>query len=446
MNTKAWYRARATALRSAVKNAWRSAVDDPSDTFSTPSYSLPDLQKQNLPAQFHDLIDVLTALRRRTIANRFLRLWAILWLGVLCGLIMAGLFVTSERSSLSIAAVLLVIGAAAVYGWIWRGRESLYQAAWVLDSAAGLKDRLSTALFFANAKESSAFLSQQRTDALGRVARIDVPSLFPIRLPRAARSVAVLMVIAATVFVYRAYHQAPMLALLQVSERSHLLQRVFQSPEVKALADQKTEEPAVQQANEDLWQPVVTADDQPPQDASDQAAVETQEVSSQPQSLTKSMMQALKNMVQGNSAQQPNDKGQNQQNPSQKDSQANKSAQGDSSEKGNQTESSDKTDGEHKSPGAGDKLRTPQPMVKNTVKSSDPSVKIVTQRVALQSETLKDQPRTKADAELGTAQLATRNISPQAMAVINSPEPDDIPARYRVYVQRYFEHTDDKQQ
>ena len=43
--------------------------------------------------------------------------------------------------------------------------------------------------------------------------------------------------------------------------------------------------------------------------------------------------------------------------------------------------------------------------------------------------------------ETGSAQLGVRDISPQQDAVINGAEQENIPARYRFYVQRYFEHS-----
>jgi hypothetical protein len=44
--------------------------------------------------------------------------------------------------------------------------------------------------------------------------------------------------------------------------------------------------------------------------------------------------------------------------------------------------------------------------------------------------------------ETGTAELPVRDVSPQAVAVINGAEQENIPARYRPYVQHYFEHED----
>jgi len=39
-----------------------------------------------------------------------------------------------------------------------------------------------------------------------------------------------------------------------------------------------------------------------------------------------------------------------------------------------------------------------------------------------------------------------RDLSPQQDAVTNGAEQENIPARYRFYVQRYFEHADNGKQ
>ena len=51
----------------------------------------------------------------------------------------------------------------------------------------------------------------------------------------------------------------------------------------------------------------------------------------------------------------------------------------------------------------------------------------------------------RMNTEAGTAQMPTHDVSPQANAVVNGAEQENIPARYRMYVQRYFEHVEDGQ-
>ena len=56
----------------------------------------------------------------------------------------------------------------------------------------------------------------------------------------------------------------------------------------------------------------------------------------------------------------------------------------------------------------------------------------------------KDQARTRSGTDTGASQMAVRDVSPRAMAAINGGEQNDIPARYHIYLQRYFEHDDGK--
>jgi hypothetical protein len=69
-------------------------------------------------------------------------------------------------------------------------------------------------------------------------------------------------------------------------------------------------------------------------------------------------------------------------------------------------------------------------------------VNAIPDRVALEASGFKEQTRMKVATETGTAQLAVRDLSPKQDAVTNGAEQENIPARYRFYVQRYFEHAD----
>ena len=70
------------------------------------------------------------------------------------------------------------------------------------------------------------------------------------------------------------------------------------------------------------------------------------------------------------------------------------------------------------------------------------AVNAVPDRVALEASGFKEDTRMKVPTETGSAQLGTRDVSPQQDAAINGSEQETIPARYRFYVQRYFEHAD----
>ena len=72
-------------------------------------------------------------------------------------------------------------------------------------------------------------------------------------------------------------------------------------------------------------------------------------------------------------------------------------------------------------------------------------VNAVPDRVALESNGFKEQTRMRIDGGTGTARVPVRDVSPQAVAVTNGAEQENIPARYRLYVQRYFEHPENGQ-
>ena len=69
-------------------------------------------------------------------------------------------------------------------------------------------------------------------------------------------------------------------------------------------------------------------------------------------------------------------------------------------------------------------------------------VRAVPDRVLLESNEFKEKTQVLVSPETGTAELPVRDVSPQAAAVINGAEQENIPARYRSYVQHYFEHED----
>ena len=65
-------------------------------------------------------------------------------------------------------------------------------------------------------------------------------------------------------------------------------------------------------------------------------------------------------------------------------------------------------------------------------------------RVDLEANNFRQQGRIRTTSAVGMAQLPLRDIKPQPEAAIKGAEQENIPVRYRLYVQRYFEHTDAK--
>jgi len=146
-----------------------------------------DFGRDNSSVEFHGLMDVLDAGRRRILSNRFLRVWIGWSCWIFAGLIVGSAFLVKLTGVVIVAGVLLGAGAAAAFAWVWRNQPSLYYAACRLDAAAGLQDRMSTALCFGDAANPGGMILRQRQDALNRVSQMDARQMFPIRTPAVAR-------------------------------------------------------------------------------------------------------------------------------------------------------------------------------------------------------------------------------------------------------------------
>lgn len=167
------------------------------------------------------------------------------------------------------------------------------------------------------------------------------------------------------------------------------------------------------------------------------------------QSLGQSLMQALKDMMSNPQKQDSNNQG-NQ--PSQESNaqgtpqsgNANSTNGNPNGQKGDSRGSSDAQTkpSDSASNGAGSQAGLKQ----KRVDFDSHQVTAVPDRVALETGTYKEQMRMRTETEAGTAQMAIHDASPQSEAVVNGAEQENIPARYRTYVQHYFEHTDAGQQ
>ena len=464
-----------------------------------------DLTKDDCVAAMGPLVDTLQSVRRRILANTLLA-GAVLWFScLLATLIVVAAFVMKLAAPVILAGVLAVIGMAALAIWTWRSRPSIYGVACRLDSASALNDRLSTALCFGKIEKPEGLLGLQRGDAVRHLSQIDPGRLFRVRLPAHCGRALVLFLAVCGLFIYRLHYKPPMVALMHGAARSQLVQSIL-SPLVSAVEKdiQKTMALATSQPDtvpndvrpdsskpqgDDLWQQdeddkdanpddaqqntqdATIADQQPQQsnpsgqgqakDAEAQQQESGQQQSQQDgkksseskensqsssdsnQSQSKSLMQALKNLLSNSASQQTTNQASQPPPDGQGMSQSGNSHQPGASEGDRKGDSRGSSDGQQKasknsSSGAGSQqgnkdLRKDQ---------SAQSVNAVPDRVALESNGFKEQVRVLTDAGTGTAQLPVRDISPTATAVVNGAEQENIPARYRLYVQRYFEHGD----
>jgi len=459
--------------------------------------------------ELRGLIDTLKTIRRRILANTLLRGWTKWFVWLLIGLIVVAAVSVKLAGALLFAAVLATAGAAAISTWTWRNRPSKYETARRLDSAAGLKDRLSTAIFLGGIEDPDGMVGEQRKDALARFTKVDARGYFPVQSPGNIRRASVLVLVAAGLFAYRIHHKPPLISLLQSTARSQLVQSIF-SPIVHAMekdlqrtmalvtmkpdaAGEETRRDSAASNSEDLWkanddqgaaqdqnnaadagdqqqdqmqspgnqegdpsgearQQESNSQSQEGKNANENADGKSQEQSEQQgpegrQSLGQSLMQALKNMM-SNSPNQQSSNRQNQQPPNgQGTPQSGNSQQPGATESDKRGESRGNSDAKQKATQTASEGAGSQQGTKELRKDQETHpVNAVPDRVALEASGFKEQTRMKVATETGTAQLAVRDQSPQQDAVVNGAEQENIPARYRFYVQRYFEHADNGKQ
>ena len=466
-----------------------------------PSFS-PVADRREYPSELSILVRTLNTVRQRILANALLRSWTRWAVWILVGLIAIGAVLSKVAGPLVLVGVLGTTGAAAILIWTWRNRLPAYEAAQRLDSVAGLKDRLPTAIYLGGVDNPDGLIAQQRKDAVLRATKLDPRSLFPVRLPTSVGRALALILVVAGLFAYRINHKPPLLSLLQSATRSQLVQSIF-SPLVQAIqkdleravalvtmkpdsatADPRRDDSALN--SDDLWkggdekgakdeqqQAADNGNEQdqlqapPGQDGAPSPDARQEEGNSQSQdengnqsasgnsqqqaespaaekrqSLGQSLMQALKNMLSNSSSQQANNRA-NQQPSGQGTPQSGNSHQPGATEGDKRGESRGSSDAKQKATQTASEGAGSQQGSKELHKDPNPhAINAIPDRVALEASGFKEQTRMNVETETGTAQLASRDQSTQGDAVVNGAEQETIPARYRLYVQRYFEHAD----
>lgn len=462
-----------------------------------------DFDTRTLSPDLRGVLGTLRKVRRRVLANSLLRSGTKWFLWVLIALLAVGAASSKLAGALVFVAALSAVAAGVVVARAWRMRGSLYEAARRLDSSAGLKDRTSTAIYFGAIPEPGEMIRKQRRDALARVASAEARSLFPIQLPAKVGRAAVLLLVVAALFAYRMNHQAPFVSLLRTAARSQFAQSVL-APMVRAMEKDLeravalvTTKPEVSadarggengSTNDDPWksrsndeagmkeepqnsageadsaqaqlqpgdqqndpsgearQEEGAAQSQEGQNASDGSG-KAQQGDSQGaenrQSLGQSLMQALKNMFSNSQGQQANNRAGQQQPSGQGMPQTGNSHQPGSTDSDKRGESRGSSDAKQKATQTASEGAGNQPGSKELRKDQEARpVNAIPDRVALESSGFKDKTRMNVATETGVAQLPVRDESAQGDAVTNGAEQENIPARYRLYVQRYFEHAD----
>jgi hypothetical protein len=497
------------ACISALRDFWRRTSLRIRTQFQENQASVArSLDQQASSPELHGLIGTLKKIRQRILANALLRSWSKWSIWILIGLIAVAAVSAKLAGALLFVGILAAIGAGAVLAWTWRNRPSNYEAARRLDSAAGLQDRISTAVYLGGIADPNGMIGEQRKDALRGLAKVDPRGFFPVQWPGNVRRAAVLVLVVAGLLAYRIHHKPPLVSLLQATARSQLVQSIF-SPIVHAMekdlqrtialvtmkpdtAGNETQRGDSASNSDDLWKANddkgagaeeqkdsadAGAGDQPQDElqapgnqegtpsgearqqdsnsqsqegksGSESADGKSQQQSEQQgpegrQSLGQSLMQALKNMMSNSPNQQANSRAAQQPPNGQGTPQSGNSHQPGTTESDKRGESRGNSDAKQKATQTASEGAGSQQGTKELRKDQEMHpINAVPDRVALEASGFKEQTRMKVATETGTAQLPVRDVSPQQDAVINGAEQENIPARYRLYVQRYFEHAD----
>src|ERR1700722_6903031 len=187
-----------------------------------PSAVRRSFEKKLYPPELGGLVSTVGVVRRRLLTNTFLMRWIPWGSWILVGLLVAAGLSHRLGGGIIGGGVLIGLAAAVSLVWAWWTGPSAYGVAARLDAVAGLYDRLSTALYFADVKDPGGMLLHQRRDALGRLSEVDAAAVFPIRLPVALRRMLVLVVAVTGLLVYRLHYNPAMTALVQKAANSHL--------------------------------------------------------------------------------------------------------------------------------------------------------------------------------------------------------------------------------
>lgn len=493
------------ACFSALRRLWLQInPQDPASPFQSDEFSLARTfdRRDNSP-EIRGLLEALQTIRKRILANVILRSWTKWFIWLLAALILLAAVRSRLAGALLLVALVGAVGAGAILAWAWRNRPSHYETARCLDSAARLQDRLSTAVFLGDGADRVGMIGEQRHDALAHLEKLDPQKFFAVQWPGNFKRASVLVLLAAGLLAYRVHHRPPLLSLLQTTAHSQLVQSIF-APVAHAVEKDlqrtmalvtakpdamgaETRRDAVSNA-EDLWKTNEEpgADDQKntpnadPGDEQDQLQApgdeegspnsdtrpndrysqsqegksgndseqsKAQEQSEQQgpegrQSLGQSIMQALKNMMSNSPNQTSNNRASRQQN-GQGTPQSGNSQQPGDTESDKRGDSRGNSDAKQKATQTASEGAGSQEGSKELRKDQQATpINAVPDRVALEASGFKEQTRMKVPTETGTAQLAVRDLSPRQDAVTNGAEQENIPARYRFYVQRYFDHAD----
>jgi hypothetical protein len=131
----------------------------------------------------NELAEAIRKVRRRIMVSRWLQQWITACNWIFVALIPMAAMLHFLRAPLVAGGIAIAL--AAVVAGV-RARylgPSAYEAAQRLDNATRQNDRFATAVYFWSAPDPSPMLLRQREDTVGRIAKLDPESFFPLRMP-----------------------------------------------------------------------------------------------------------------------------------------------------------------------------------------------------------------------------------------------------------------------
>jgi len=456
-----------------------------------------DFDKHAHAAGLAGLAHAVSVVQHRIELNRFLDRWAAWCTWILVGLLAGGIFSPVFFPLLLAGAALAIAAGVACLIQAWRKRPSAYVAACLLDDAANLRDRLSTAVFFASAKEpADVIVLHQRSDATKRLAQVDPPSLFPLRMPAAALRVLILALVVGGFVAYRVNHDPPLMALLEKTAGTHSAISPFVRAVEKDLASTfKGREPLAERRglNDELirQEQGASADFSPldgskPNDSADgplgsqlpnnaNQSGPDQDLSQQTgntpgskgnqksandensdasngnqqgrspdtdnsqQSLSQTLVAALKDMFSDDAARPESITPKQESDEKALDAGPSEATQSPDAPQGNGNPESEQPDPaeqylESKGGTAGQMVGA-----KKMQKTAPLPGISKPNRVDIDSSGSVGAGHARAKVAPSTAQVPLTDASPVSTVAINGAEQEDLPARYRVYIQRYFD-------
>jgi hypothetical protein len=187
-----------------------------------------------LEPRYGGLAEAIGVVRKRVVANRWMRLWAASCNWIIVALAVAVALLRPMRGPLVAGLVAVALAAIASAIVAWYGKPSEYRLAQRLDRESRLGDRISTAVYFWTASHPNELIERQREDALAHLAVVQPRELFPVEAPPKMWRTGVLAAVLAALCAFHAAYGPAIPRLAEKAAKSRSLAAVL-SPVTRAM-------------------------------------------------------------------------------------------------------------------------------------------------------------------------------------------------------------------